>query len=258
VPNRTTSTSKWSAFFEAWHALLGDSAVSSRDLAAIYLDDNRLGWFEQFSSAAATVFRESLPPDLEPTTDKERCEFSRKLGYALRARCDRIFGKIRLVRGVAAGSSHGNSVQWQVVLVAQSRARTYPRANNAKTSPALPATSPGQTQNDTSEPLVVPVDEALSQAASRAVEPKPAGDGAGDAGDPETITSASNNACRVQNRSSAGDAGDVSGVRASACAQCSCNPSPPPTGDGPSVESITRGTDDEIQVQKTIRCRRRG
>jgi hypothetical protein len=151
---------EWSAFFEAWHALLGDSAVSSRDLAAINLDDNRLGWFEQFSSAATTVFRESLPPDLEPTTDKERCEFSRKLGYALRARCDRIFGKIRLVRGVAAGSSHGNSVQWQVVLVAQSRARTYPRANNAKTSPALPATSPGQTQNDTSEPLVVPVDEA--------------------------------------------------------------------------------------------------
>jgi hypothetical protein len=59
-----------------------------------------------------TAFRETLPAYLQPSNDAERAKLSQRLGYALRARCDRIFGKLRLQR---VGLGHTGVAHWCVV-----------------------------------------------------------------------------------------------------------------------------------------------
>jgi hypothetical protein len=128
----------WGAFGAALFETFGDKGVSAAEIASeARRDGSRL--------------REALPSDLLGVLDSSR--FTKDLGYALRAKRDRIFGDLRIEEGGRDG--HTKVVRWRVMrgTAGNVSTGTYTkgekgaaggaRSKNPPQSPASPATPSG-------------------------------------------------------------------------------------------------------------------
>src|SRR5690242_12543616 len=98
---------QWYIFFKAWHDVIGEEGVSTRQLSA------RIAGSEP---TALTRLAESLPDFLGEARAEKPATFDIRLGKALRRQVDKCFGaeNLRLERGTNA---HTGQPLWRVVCV---------------------------------------------------------------------------------------------------------------------------------------------
>ena len=99
-----------------------------------------LGAGDSDEQAASRAFREALPPELVPTTDKDRAGFTQKLGTALKKHQDQVFG--RLVLRLSVGHGHGGGRLWYVTESPLTRARVEVSPDFGQVSPLSEQVSP--------------------------------------------------------------------------------------------------------------------
>jgi DNA polymerase-1 len=103
---------EWRALLSAWHQLLGDRGVTAREVSGLLLDKEMPAFMDELSALKLDDFREAMPSSLRPATEAERGRLPRRLGYALRAHQDQVYGTLRLAQ---AGVVHGGVIAWRVV-----------------------------------------------------------------------------------------------------------------------------------------------
>jgi hypothetical protein len=100
---------QWDIFFKAWHDVIGEDYVSTRQLSARIAGSD---------PAAMTRLAESLPDFLGEARAEKPATFDIRLGKALRKQVDKCFGaeNLRLERGT---NHHTGQPLWRVVCAGQ-------------------------------------------------------------------------------------------------------------------------------------------
>ena len=140
----------WRAFITEWYSLLSEKRVTVAELRPLLQGEG-----DSEGVADAKAFREALPPELVPTTDREQASFPQRLGVALKRHQDQPFGS--LVLRLAAGTGHGGGRRWYVTPAPLARTRTYDSA--VSVTPVTSVTSQSQNEPRPSEHVSPPAEE---------------------------------------------------------------------------------------------------